>query len=333
MIRVGATRTSSRKASAEGFPRPRANAPDQQKPVGLLSRIKAVIRTSSVTAVQSRSATNGQDVATSCPVSSTARRRRRQRPEWRIARFTRRQPGVALWLLVFAMFGLPAAQQGLSRAKWFERDEVETGREICDDPVLLETFSRNVNDALIEIGHGVRVERVLVVRTGLHKAAYNRTDNTIFLNSELGSDEQDLLRCVSHECVHAIFTQAYLNQYAYLDPDHALRIEETTASVLGAHIAGRVVTRRGGDGASVTAEIVKKYRDDCDPKKPGSGHREFRRMQDTMHIDGHRPWQVKSLEVHYWSPRMVDEIDTICRANPDPWEAAHAVARRYRLID
>jgi hypothetical protein len=131
--------------------------------VRLLSRIKAVISRSPVTAAQSWSATNGQDVATSFPASSAAKKRRRQRPEWRIARFTRRQPGVALWLLVFAMFGLPAAQQGLSRAKWLERDEVETGPEICDDPVLLETFSRNVNDALIEIGHGLRIGRFRIL--------------------------------------------------------------------------------------------------------------------------------------------------------------------------
>jgi hypothetical protein len=301
--------------------------------VRLLSRIKAVISRSPVTAVQTWSATNGQDVATSFSASSAAKKRRRQRPEWRIARFTRRQPGVALWLLVFAILALPAAQQGLSRAKWLERDEVETGPEICDDPDLQESFSRAVNDAVIEIGRGLRVQRVLVANLGLASAAYDCSDRTIYVNGALSSDDQDLLRLAAHECVHALFTQSGLDKCAYLDQDHAHRVEETTASVLGAYIAGGVVARRGGDGASVTAEIVKKYRDDCDPKKPGSIHRKFRRMQDTMHIDGHRPWQVKSLEVHYWSPRMVDEIDTICRANPDPWEAAHAVARKYRLID
>jgi len=333
LIRVGATRTSSGKASAEGFPRRRANAPDQQTPVGLLSRIKAVIRPSPVTAVQSWSATNGQDGATSFPASSAAKKRRRRRPEWRIARFTRRHPGVALWLLVFALVGLPAAQQGLSKAEWFAPEPAETGREILDDPVLLEEFSTAVNDALIEIGHSVRVDRVLVAKMGFAYAAYDRSGQTIFVNSELGSDKQDLQHLAAHECVHALFTQAGLDKYAYLDPDHALRVEETTASVLGAYIAGGVVTRRGGDGASVTVEIVKKYREDCDPKKPGSFHRQFRRMQDTMNIDRYPPWRVKSLEVHYWSPRMVDEIDAICQAHPDPWDAANAVAKRYRLVD
>jgi len=263
---------------------------------------------------------------------SSARRRRWQRPEWRIARFTRRQPGLALWLLVFAMVGLPLAQQELAGAKWLGDRDDEGSIVLCDEPVLFEVFSRAVNEALLVVGHGLNVNQVLVTEGG-PVAAYVPLANTILVRVSMDAADSDLTWIAAHECVHALFTFAGLDRYAYLDPDYALRIEETTAYVLGSYIAEEVENRRCGNGARVRTNHLEWYRAQCDPKNPTSRHREARRMRDTIHIDNYPEERVKSLEVHFWSPWLVDEIDEICRANPDPWDAAHAVAKRYRLID
>ena len=106
-------------------------------------------------------------------------------------------------------------------------------------------------------------------------------------------------------------------------------VEEVAAEVLGAHIAGRVMTLRGGDGEALTARLVREFRDACDMSVPGNLRRRIWFYATRHDFEKRAPDLLYSIATHHGPVEMVDEMDEICREHRDPWEAAHVIADRF----
>ena len=130
--------------------------------------------------------------------------------------------------------------------------------------------------------------------------------------------------------MHAIFDHARLDaDYGSRDWARCLLVEETTAYVLGAHIAGTARTRQGGDGEALTSRLIEFYRDACDWSSPKCKRRKLWEQAIAEGYESIDPWDAFSTEIHFGPVDLVDAIDQICREHPDPWKAAHVVAERY----
>ena len=190
-----------------------------------------------------------------------------------------------------------------------------------------------MHQVLRVIGHGVTI-REIGVRSLEPKVAacYWNGHRRIDISSEICFSKDELLGTVTHECVHAVFDQARLRHYRpSLGWAYCKLIEETAAYVVGAHIAGAVRTREGGDGRSLTEKLVADYRRSCDPTDPESMHQKVAASHGT---DDECPPDVElSISYHFGSPELVDEIDAVCRKNPDPWDAAREIAATYLWLD
>jgi hypothetical protein len=135
---------------------------------------------------------------------------------------------------------------------------------------------------------------------------------------------------MSHEVVHAMFDQGRLRLYERApDPSSFVLSEEVAADVLGAHISGLVRARAGEDGVALTGRLVREHRDRSDPRMPRSFYQTFDRARASFGLNAVDPRFEYSVFLHYGSPERVDEMDRICRENPDPWEAAREISRRY----
>jgi len=189
---------------------------------------------------------------------------------------------------------------------------------------------RAVASSLGVVGHGVRVSGVRVWPTQPYaEAQYWLGEDRIEFSPGLLFTADEMLHTSAHETVHAIFDQANLNPYSS-DPtwDSRLLVEEVTASVLGSHIAGRVRTRQGVDGQSLTRRLVAEYRSRCTWSDSGM-RRMVWRYATRIGVDKINSEVAYSIATHYGPPEMVDAIDQICRENPEPWDAAHVVTERY----
>ena len=238
----------------------------------------------------------------------------------------RRHPGIAAWCLLWVLLlpqlrvwrGLPAPNQPspTEQAAWL-RDRTEDA----------------VHKVLRVIEHGVTIREIGVRRLEPRVlACYWNGYHQIDISSEICFSKDELLSTVSHECVHAIFDQAHLERGCPRAKWPARQlIEETTAYVLGAHIAGIVRTREGGNGRALTEKLLSEYRSSCDPMDPESMHQKVAAKHGTD--DEYPPDLEMSISIHFGSPELVDRIDAICRANPDPWEAARAVAEIYFMSE
>ena len=238
--------------------------------------------------------------------------------------FHRRQPSIFLWLLVLGFFAvLVQAWNGppegpdyvpTERDRWIEvraKDSVDRvlrviGGDLCINGVI----ARPLED------------RVL--------GTYHYGEGLITFNSEaiLSTSEFELI--AAHECVHAIFDHDRLDaDYGSRDWAGCQLVEETTAYVLGAHIAGAARTRQGGDGEALTSRLIEWYREACDWSSPKCQRRQLWEQAVVGGYESIDPWDAFSIEIHFGSVELVDAIDQICRENPDPWEAARVVAERY----
>lgn len=240
------------------------------------------------------------------------------------AEFPRRQPGVALWILVLSVV---AVQIQVWAGPAEGPEYVLTEQDLC----LRQSARSAINSSLDVIGHGVRVSSVDVGPLDLVGIAQYRMGHSEvrFSNDYFFSAEQ-LLLVAAHECVHALFDQADLNPY-WGDPlwDHRLLVEEVAAEVLGAHIAGRVKTLRGGDGGGFTAREVKRFREASDISNPTSIRRRVWRWAIKAGVENLNAEVVRSIAIHHGPVEMIDEMDRICREHPDPWDAAHVIAERF----
>ena len=235
----------------------------------------------------------------------------------------RRHPGLAAWCFVFFAVGLqiqvwtgppPGPEFTLT-----ERDE-------CTELMAKEAVAQSLD----VIGHGVEVSSVEV--RPIHRLAaarYTRGQESVAFALGLGFRADEVLHIAAHESVHAIFDQAKLNpDWSSPGWESRLLVEVMAASVIGAHIAGRIRTRQGGDGEALTARLIEWYRKRC-TWGPGGLRRVVWSIAKQGRVDKLDREVVHSIVTHYGSPEMVDAIDRICRENPDPWDAAHVVAERY----
>ncbi|NOZ94116.1 MAG: hypothetical protein GXP47_05150 [Acidobacteria bacterium] len=212
----------------------------------------------------------------------------------------------------------------------FGRAQLEARREADRIAAIRRRAERDVHDLLAIVGHGIRVSSVRVVPLPPYVGGSYETEvQVVSFNSTVGWPEPELLYVAGHECVHALFYQAGLSRYGNGIESQVL--EESTAVVLGAHLAGRVYSRRGHDGAWLTKEIVTSFRSMCsrdNPSSPGARiMREF--LQGRFReVD---PGEVEMVVSHFGNEHLVTALDTICRQHRDPWDAAHEVFRRFKM--
>ncbi len=86
----------------------------------------------------------------------------------------------------------------------------------------------------------------------LYAACYTYSDSAVTFNSQHEFFEFELMDSAAHESVHAIIHQNGLRPYSTTHDDFFAMVDETAASVLGAHIAGEVWSRSGRDGSILT---------------------------------------------------------------------------------
>ncbi len=160
--------------------------------------------------------------------------------------------------------------------------------------------------------------------------SYRPGEALITFNSEAIVSRSEFELIAAHECVHAIFDSEGLDaDYGTRDWASCQLVEETTAYVLGAHIAGAARTRQGGDGEALTSRLIHLYREACDWSSPKCQRRKLWEQAIAEGDESIDPWDAFQIEIHFGSVELVDAIDQICRDNPDPRVAARVVADRY----
>ena len=233
-----------------------------------------------------------------------------------------RRPGIAAWALLFAVLGLSLGSSGVRHlAESFQR------------PAVFEARVRSNMDAVLgAVGPPVRIDRLEVTDLPRYVAAqygYGRARIGVSRTLDRYSDD-DLLHVMSHEVVHAMFDQGRLRLYERApDPSSFVLSEEVAADVLGAHISGLVRARAGEDGVALTDRLVREHRERSDPRMPRSFYQTFGRARASFGPNAVDPRFEYGIFLHYGSPERVDEVDRICRENPDPWDAAREISRRY----
>ncbi len=232
-------------------------------------------------------------------------------------RWGRRQPAilVAMLVVIVVLGAAPRIQRGI-------RNEMRVGR-------LTDLARRDVHDIVKIIGHGivisdVRFETMKIQYAG---AYYSSGDRAIVFNEGRFWTNYRLLHVAAHECVHALFDQTGLSRYS--QGSRYQLIEEMTAEILAAYLAGRVMTDRGEDGDRLTKSSVSTFRIACsvDPLFSARGHlmRLFMRGRDEP-VD---LVEVEMILSHYGTEQLVDAIDEICRQQPDPYSVVLEVSRSF----
>ena len=244
--------------------------------------------------------------------------------ESRGANFVRNRPSYAAWMIVFVVLGFQIqVWEGPPKGPEYSL----SARDEC-----LERMAKGaVGNSLKVIGHGVQVSTVRVRPLGYSTlATYNMTHDSVEFTTDYSYRADQVLHTAAHESVHAIFDQAFLNPTSpNVDWDRWMLVQEVTAEVLGAHIAGRVRTLSGGNGEALTKMLIARYRNVCDRSSNESIHRKIWIAAIRMGVDKIDQDLAYSIAIHFGPVELVDAIDKICRENPDPWEAAHVVAERY----
>jgi hypothetical protein len=193
----------------------------------------------------------------------------------------------------------------------------------------------DVADILEVIGHGVSIRSIEAPYVRDRWAAsYRLSEKKISVDSSLYFTDDQLLTVMGHECAHALFHQ--LDLFDELTEEkfrHQYFVEETAATVIGAHLAGRVRSRRGGDGPALIEKRI------CEEKAACKDY------SDTRAIDSRRPfaaylrhdgpWVTKAFRTagFFGGEGLIDAMDEICRENPDPVVAAKIIAERFHNVD
>lgn len=237
-----------------------------------------------------------------------------------------RHPGLAAWCVLFAALGMTWGSRGLQSWAPSVVGSLQRG-------AVFKARVRSTVDAVLDaVGPRVRINRLEVVDLRRHVAAeYSNGRYRISVSPRLDRyTDDELLRVMSHEVVHAMFDQGRLRSYDRApNPSCFVLSEEVAADVLGAYIAGSVRARSGGDGAGLTCRLVQEHREKSDPTMPRSFYQRFGRARASFGPDAVNPRFEYSIFLHYGSPERVDEMDRICRENPEPWAAAREISRRY----
>jgi hypothetical protein len=237
---------------------------------------------------------------------------------------------LCLWGLPFILIGANFVGSNLGTILDEVTEPFKKDRYLVHDPGLLDDFSRAVRDSLAVIGHGIDVDSIAVRRIN-GSGAYDPEENEIVVGAHVDRDQEYLLVIAAHETVHALFSQSSLERDKREYPEYWLQVEETTAYILGAHIAGRALSRRGGNGEALTRDLLAEYRDLCDPDNPDSHRHRIEAHRRAPEDSGDSHLWIFQLDVHFGPLEMVDGISEICRSVDDPWIAAHRVGQRYLL--
>jgi hypothetical protein len=224
--------------------------------------------------------------------------------------WARRNWGLAIGLGLVAVVMVAGS---VSKARWEIRDRREA---------LACTLRTDVDDVLSEIGGGIAIDKVRVAPLVNAVACYS-SFRVVTFSSKVHWSPQRSLPVAGHECVHAIFDQSGLRSWTG-DPASSM-VEEMAAEVLGATLAGRVLTRRGGDGAALTKSVIAQFRSQCS-------------NEDWDATGSHLQWLARDADpairassiIHFGSKWMVDEMESLAKTR-DAEAAAAAIAARFRL--
>ena len=110
-------------------------------------------------------------------------------------------------------------------------------------------------------------------------------------------------------------------------------VHETAASVMGAHIAGAVRTRRGGDGRELTDRLLKDYRIACDNFRTRDFIDRVVALSDSKSVELGEKKILFLPGGYFGTRRLIDSVDTICREHPDPYDAARIIAATLHNVD
>ena len=103
--------------------------------------------------------------------------------------------------------------------------------------------------------------------------------------------------------------------------------------MLGAHVAGRVVSRRGEDGAALTFNLLEETR--IVGRRYAIGPFAIKGEISTE-WDGNVRTYVGNghwLDPNCGAEKLIDAIDKICREHDDLWEAARTIANELHNVD
>jgi hypothetical protein len=158
--------------------------------------------------------------------------------------------------------------------------------------------------------------------------SFSPWNGTIAFNSKHEFSDAYLLSVAAHESVHALFDQHGLRPNTGRHADFNLLVEETTAEVLGAYIAGDAWSRDGGDGLALTAQLLEDHRRACSPTYPNSVYNKYLAPgRNSSEAYDQERWH--SALVHYGPLQLVNAIDETCRWKTNRVAAARAIARRF----
>lgn len=201
------------------------------------------------------------------------------------------------------------------------------------DMRLAARATMDIKDLLEVIGHGVTVSSVTAKEYDEGFAAAYYWDRRVAIESQCEFSDDTLLLVMGHECAHAMFRQSgFLKEDPNLSSYQAFS-NEVAADVFGAHLAGRVVSRGGGDGQALTRNLLEESR---------IVRRIYRRGTDALLEVESTVWDRKvrtSLGDGAWlaprdgADRLVTTIDRICRQHDDLWEAARTFATEIYNVD
>ena len=224
--------------------------------------------------------------------------------------WARRNWGLSIGLALVAMVLLAGSA---SRARQEIRDRQEA---------VARTLRADVDDVLSEIGGAVRIDEVRVAPLVNAVACYS-SSRVVTFSSKVDWSRQLSLPVAGHECVHALFDQRNLRPWSGDPASHI--VEEMAAEVLGAVLAGRVLARRGGDGAALTRSVIAQFRSRCSD-------------DDWDATGSHLQWLGSDVDpaardssiTHFGSRWMVDEMQSLATTS-EVQTAAAAIVARFRL--
>ena len=243
----------------------------------------------------------------------------------RLAGAVLRSPGLAAWGVTGAALAAFIIAGSIPRLWEVDLEALALDR-------LLYRVQVAVDDARRVLGYDVMLSAVEIGRLDHPHwiAMYNGAEERVVFNSDHEFSDDELLGTAGHECVHALFDQASLRlQSRGYDFWTCVLVEETAAYVIGADVAGRVRAGRGGDGATLTRNLLERYRRACDASHTHSIHQRLWRHISRFGEDAIDPAEAFDISTHFPSASLVDEVEAICRSSRDPLVAAEAIAGRY----
>lgn len=259
--------------------------------------------------------------------TSTARVGPNERPEVRVARWVRRNPGLSAWAFLFVMVAVGVGQHHVAEHGWpVLRPQAKRLAE------LSLKAQRTVDEVVDEWVPGLNVGPVSagLLPDGV-AGRFLGGDKSIAVAVGLERrGEGQYLATICHEVVHAMFENIGAHEY-WSTPVGAsfLLKEELAAEVLAAHLAGRVWTKRGSDGEELTRRLVREFREVCDPNSECSYYQHFARKRlkhGERAVDEDQEYMAL---IHVGPPEWVDDMDRICCEHDDAWEAARAIKDKY----